>query len=265
MGEPEGDEKAEQEAREVGNKQETEQGLTLNRKEVLAKLFAPSNTLGLLSLYVVFVGTVVAFGVLAFYTGHKTTQEIVFFVSAILFLALPSGALWYLFPLFIKKATLSKLLDKINQSSIAASLARLNNNRIFRLFNLALYAFNIADAIYLFPKHPRLSLALLTVYVALLFWLLSTWALEVLKRRIYETLAKFLEFTEETFRIAGDAYRMAKSSHDFIQNTEESHSEAHKTSSLAIRAVNDAVQELARFVKKTSQVESEEKGPTDPN
>jgi hypothetical protein len=46
MGEPEGYDKAEQAAREVENNQETEQVLTLKRREVLAKLSLRAICLG---------------------------------------------------------------------------------------------------------------------------------------------------------------------------------------------------------------------------
>jgi sensor histidine kinase YesM len=249
MGEPEDDDKAKQAAREVGNE----------RKEVLAKLLAPSNTLGLLSLYVGFVGTVVAFGVLAFYTGHRTTQEIAFFVSAILVLILPIGALWYLLPIFIKRDTLGKLLNRINQSSISKSLARFGNNRIVRLFNFALYAFMIADTIYTFPKHPRFSLVFIVIYVALSFAYLILWVSESIKReiytQIYERILKLLEIIEG---VRDTSRHIAERSLTLIERTEKSHSEAHETSTLALRAVNDAVQELARFVAKPPpQIEKE--------
>mgnify|MGYP001358457868 CR=1 FL=1 len=245
MGEPEADNKAEQAASEIANKQETEQLLTLRRKEVLAKILAPSNMLGLLSLYFLLVGTIVAFGVLAFYTGHKITQEIVFFISAALFLIPPVGALWYMHPFFIKKDAIRKLVNRITQSPLSWTLARLGNNRSFRLFTLAMYALVIAFAIYSSPKHPRFSLVVVVIYMAFSFGGLITWASEVLERKIYVTLGKFLEFSEETFRIARNAFNMAKGSHDFIQGTEESHSEAHKTTVTAIRAINDALQLVA--------------------
>jgi hypothetical protein len=245
MGEPEGDEKTEQAAREIANKQENEELLALKRKEVLAKLLAPNNLLGLLSLYFLFVGAVVAFGVLAFYTGHKTTQEIIFFISAALFLVPPIGALWFLFPLFIKKATLGKLMDRIIRSPLSTSLARLTTNHIFRLGILALYAFNIVNAIYLFPKHPRFSLALLTVSVAFPSWLLITWALEALKRDIYHTFSLVVELSEQLQRIANAAYNTAMSAHEYIKTTEPSHDEAHRTTVAALRKIFDTLELVA--------------------
>jgi hypothetical protein len=243
------DNKVEQAAREVENKQETEKLITLQRKEVLAQLLAPSNLLGLLSLYVVFVGTVVAFGVLAFYTGHKTTQEIVFFISAILFLFLPIGALSYLLPIFIKKDALGKLLNRINQSSVSKFLARIGNNRIFRLSTLMGYAYMIADAIYAFPKHPRLSLTIAIIYVVLSFWSLITWASEALGTKFYETLNKVVDLNEQTYRIATAAYNTAMGAHDFIQNTEPSHDDAHRTTVAAIRKIIDTLESIAATVK----------------
>jgi hypothetical protein len=264
MVEPERDDKAEQAARNEENKQETAQLLKLQRQKLLTPLLAPSNVLGLLSLYVGFVGTVVAFGVLAFYTGHKITQEIVFFTCVIFFLILPIGAIWYLRPIFTKKDALGKrLLDKLKQSSISRSLARLGNDRRVRLFNLAFYTFMICIEIRQFPLHPRFSLAMVVLYMALSFASLIFWVSETLEVEILNRLRDIVDVLERVWEMANYARGIAESSLKFIEGTEKSHSEAHETTTVALRAVNDAVQELARFVTKPAQVESEDKEPTD--
>jgi hypothetical protein len=68
----------------------------------------------------------------------------------------------------------------------------------------------------------------------------------------------FVRRSKEKFH-AHPPYRSLK----FIEGTEKSHSEAHETSTLALRAVNDAVQELARFATKPAKVENKPKEPTD--
>jgi hypothetical protein len=261
MVEPERDDKAEQAARNKENEQEAEQRLKLKRQEVLNQILAPNNVLGLLSLYVVFLGVVVAFGVFAFYTGHKFTQEITFVACIVLFLALPIGASWYLYPIFTKNGDLSKrLLDRITQSSVSKYLARLGDNRIFRFSNAAFYAFMISDAIYSFPRHPRFSLVIVVTYVALSIWSLIAWGSQALKRDIYGILSKVLEINADLHSIASAAFKVAMSAHEYIQNTEESHSEAHKNTAAAITAINDALQLVATTVVQP-QVDTPSKGP----
>jgi len=227
--------------------------------------------LGLLSLYLVFVGTVVAFGVLAFYTGHKTTQEVAFFGTAILFLILPIGALWYLLPIFIKKDTLGRLLKRINQSSISKSLARLGKDRRVRLINLALYAFMICIEIRQFPLHPRFSLAMVVLYMALSFVYLIPWVSESIKREIYieiyretgevyKSILSVLKIIEGVRDHSMLVLRIAEGSHKSIEGTEESHSEAHKTTVAAIRAINDALQ-LVATTGVRGPVDTPSKGP----
>jgi hypothetical protein len=245
MVEPEREDKAEQAAGNEENKQEPAQLLKLQRKELLAQLVAPSNMLGLLSLYLIFVGAVVAFGVFAFYTGHKITQEIIFVICIILFLTLPIGALWYLRPIFTTKIELRKWLNRINQSSVSKALARLGNNRLFRLFTLAMYAVMIANAVDSFPKHPRASLAIVIIYMALAFGNSITWASEVVESKIYKTISRVLDLIENTRDMADYARGIAESSVKFIEGTEGSHSEAHKATAAALSAINNALQLVA--------------------
>jgi hypothetical protein len=257
MVEPERDDKAEQAARNEENEQEAEQRL-IKRQEVLNQILAPNNVLGLLNLYVVFLGVVVAFGLLAFYTGHKVAQEITFVACIVLFLVLPISAIWYLHPIFTKNG--KRLLDRITQSSISKYLARLGNNRILRFSNAALYAFMISGAIYSFPRHPRFSLVIVVIYVALSIWSLIAWASQALKRDIYGILSKVLEINADLHSIASGAFKVAMSAHEYIQNTKESHSEAHKNTAAAITAINDTLQLVATTVVQP-QVDTLSKGP----
>ncbi len=175
-----------------------------------------------------------------------------------LFLVPLIGALWYVLPFFIKKETLSKLLSRISQSPNSKTLARLGNNRIFRLFNLALNAFMIADAIYSSPKHPRFSLLTVVIYMALSFGLLIPWASEVLERKIYETLNLVVELNVELQRIANSAYNMAMSAHEYIQKTEPSHDEAHKTTVVALRKLFDTLELVAATARIQADASSKE-------
>jgi hypothetical protein len=260
MVEPERDDKVEQEARSEENKQEAAQLLKLQRQELLTQLVAPSNVTGLLNLYVVFVGTVVAFGVFAFYTGHKTIQEIIFFACPILFFVLPIGAIWYLRPLFTTKVGLSKrILGTLKQYPISKFLARLGNKRFIRLFSLVVCATMIADAIYSFPKHPRFSLLIVVIYLTLCFASASLWIWdEVLKA----TMVDIYGLIRDLVDMIDNVMKFALSTHEFIKFTEQSHSEVHKTTAVALRALNDAVQELGKFVTKPHQVEGKE--PSEP-
>jgi hypothetical protein len=151
------DNAAEEEARNEENRQETERLLKRYRHEILA----PSNMLGFLTVYLLFIAAVAGFGEIAFYSGHLITLRIVFFVCIPLLLIVPLGVTWYLRVLLPRnpkeKGTIAKqgLLDKIKQSSLIKSVVRLGNDRSFRLFNLALYTAGIFFAIRSFPVHPQ--------------------------------------------------------------------------------------------------------------
>ena len=177
---------------------------------------------------------------------------------------LPIGALWYLLPIFVKKDTLGKLLNRINQSSISKSLARLGNNRIVRLSNLALCGIMTADAIYSFPKHPRFSLAIVVIYVALSFGSLIIWASQALEVRLLKQIQGVLEFVGQVWEFVKYTQSLAEASRAYIEGTEKSHSEAHEATTVALRAVNDAVQEVARVVTTPTQVKSDKKEPPQP-
>jgi hypothetical protein len=121
---------------------------------------------------------------------------------------------------------------------LSKSLVLVGNDRIFRAFNLVLNTFMIGYAIYSFPRHPRLSLVTVVVYMVLSLVLVILWASNVLALKIYGTLSKLLDLME-------NVEASAASVHDYIERTEPSHSEAHQAITAAIGAVHNTTLVLA--------------------
>lgn len=251
MPEQERDEAAELKARAEGSKQEAETLLKRYRHELLV----PSNMLGILTVYLLFIATVVGFGTIAFYSGHLITLKIIFFICIPLLLVVPIGTAWYLRILLPRKPTergarsKQKLLDRITQSFISKSLVQLGNNRNFRLYTLASYTAMIVVAIRSFPAHPRFSVTLVVFYLALSFASVISWVSETIQREIYaeiyERILKVLEIIEGVRNTGISALRIAERSLDFIEGTEKSHDEAHRTLVEAVKAIDHTTRVLA--------------------
>ena len=77
----------------------------------------------------------------------------------------------------------------------------------------------------------------MVIYLALSFWFVISWASEVLASNIYQTIGKILELIENTYRMADAARGIAESAHKYIEATEPSHDEAHRTMVAALDAL----------------------------
>ena len=191
MPDPERDDEAEQAPRNEEKGQEHQKFPALHRHN---EIRVPNSFIGIVSAYVGFVGIVIGFGVLAFYTGHKITQDITFFICIILllplFLLIPFSIFWYLRPIFKKNRQQNvtpekqSLVDRFSRTFVGKFLFWLSNNRIGRILSVALYVYNIAQAILMFPRHPRSSLGLLVLSLAVLMWFMFMVYLETIEKRI---------------------------------------------------------------------------------
>jgi hypothetical protein len=253
MAEQERNDKAEQQASDKGNTQETDQISKIKRQ-----LLTPPIAMELMGAYAIVVGTIIAFGALAFYTGHRITQEIIFFTCIPLILAIPAGIVWYLRSTFFPKKTAPNVtpesqrrLDRFKQSLFGKCLLWLGTNPIVRLLNIAFYIYVIADAVRGFQRHPRLSLAMIAGYMAAIFALVIAAVADAFQKQlnrrtldIWKIMAEHLDVMRHTADILGDTRAIATMSLDFILGTEESHSEAHKTLVAAVKATHETVSEL---------------------
>ena len=255
------DNATEEKARAQENKQKAEHLVKLQRHGILG----PSLFTGLLNVYLLFLAAILGFGTIAFYSGHLITLNIVFFICIPLLLIVPIGAIWYLRILFPRKPPENgapgkkSLLDRIVQSSIGRRLthflARIGNGRMFRVFNFALCIYMIADAIRLFPRHPRLSLAVVALYTAFLSAFVTLLVVSTLQRKLAKIMDGHLDLTKMVFDIVAYTYDVAERSRKFINDTEPSHQEAHATIVAALNAIHDTV--MANTMHKpTSQIDA---------
>jgi MFS family permease len=231
------------------SKQERKQLLKLQRDETLSPL-------GLLTAYALVVGTFIAFGVLASYSGHKNTLEIFFIVTLILVLAIPVGIVWY-FLSFLPKKTSEKLTPskqsrwgRFTQSSVGKFLYWFGSSRIGRLLVLTVYSYDIADAIRVFPRHPRLSLAMIVLFLALLFGFAVFTVGDIFQRKINK-IWDILDSHLELFKMTSDRITaLAEGWIKFIENVEPSHQEAHKSIVDALRAIDATTHAMADTIHK---------------
>jgi len=243
MADQEPDNAAEQQARAEENKQEAEQLIKRYRQEILA----PSNMLGILTAYLLFITALLAFGAIAFYSGHLITLKIVFLICIPLLLIPLGGVIWYLRTLFPKKSkgkvTPGKQspLERFMQSSAGMFVARLARSPSFKLFNCALCIYGIVEAIRLFPLHPRFSLAVI-VYDTILFLTLVN---SMITQQIADHMESQADLMLKIFEFAAYTYGIAESSRKFIENTEPSHQETHQTTTAALKALDNTVHVIA--------------------
>jgi hypothetical protein len=165
MPDQESDNKPRQTLSRKGNKQKATKLQSRDGQELDTEL-SPSrvNLLGVFSAYVLVVGTVVGFGVLAYYTGHKITQDIIFYTSIPLLSAIPIALICYWLASVFKNPRTKMLIDRFAKSAFVEFLAR--HMEVFAWFQYALSAWQIEEAIRLFEKHPRFSLAAIVYFGA---------------------------------------------------------------------------------------------------
>lgn len=172
MAEHEGDDKTQQNPGSKGQEQQVAQ-LLGRQRQLLRNLLPPNEWLvitGIFSAYLLLVGTIIAFGVLASYAGHKLTQEICFWIAGVLLLAIPIFVICYLraTPQAKPKPEVAAgkklLLERFAESSFGRFLSR--HSRAITFLSQALAITQTAEAIRLFPKHPRFSLVIIVYFIA---------------------------------------------------------------------------------------------------
>jgi hypothetical protein len=128
-----------------------------------------TNFLTLFSVYLLLVGTVIAAGSFAYYSGHKTSQEILFYLSIALLSLIPFILLSYLFLTFSIHKKLSDLLDRVMDSPFGRFIVDHLNVVFYTSYAIAFW--EIGYAIRRFPTHPRLSLTLIASYLLNIIYL----------------------------------------------------------------------------------------------
>jgi hypothetical protein len=230
---------AKQKARDEEYQEEAEQLLKLERKIVAPNLF-----LGIMSVYLLFLTVLAAFGVLAYYSGHITTLQIVFLISIPLLLVAPISAIWYSWAIFRKKptekaaSTKQNLLIRMTRSPIGTVLTRIVDNPIVTFFQYSLSIFMVILAIIrLYPLAPRLALAAIMINTAL-----SLWNVYIdVNRLITKARREALEGTRSILTLAKN---LAEGQHKIV--------EAHIKNNDANVA---AIVELNRFVRVVANIE----------
>jgi hypothetical protein len=121
---------------------------------------------------------------------------------------------------------------------------------------VASYIFNIAAAIFLFPQHPRLWLAMIIFYVAFLIWFALMIYVEAAEKRFnrkIDLLWEALDVHRDVFRKLLDTIQaldsrqteravfIAESLHKYIKEMEPIHQEANAANTAAIRAIHNTV------------------------
>lgn len=275
-------EKAGQKARSEDYKRETEQLLKFHRQD---KILAPGLFLKILEVYLLFVAVVGGTGVLAFYSHHDTILKIVLITSVVLVVAAPVAVIWYLLVAFRTKqaatpaaenaaAGKQNLWIRFTQSAIGRFVQRLGDNRIFRLLNF-IFSFvsaicMISYAIIRFPLHPRSSLVLIVMYMALFFAELTLELVRTLERRFQRDIKEVWDFNDRLRAVllgvmellryvdatAAAALGIAKSASKFIDDTEPGHMEMHKTTADALRAIHHSTEVMATVIIKPDQVDA---------
>jgi hypothetical protein len=118
-----------------------------------------SRVFAVFNAYLILVGTIIGFGVLAFYTGHKLTADIVFYLSIPLLGLIPVALVVYLLPMIRKQVTAG--LDRLAESRFTAFLDRHLKQIAYAQYVLCLY--QVADGIRKFPNGQRASLILIGI------------------------------------------------------------------------------------------------------
>jgi len=251
--EPSRNDTAEQEARGEEDKEKAEQFLeSYRQRKILA--INPSLFLGMLTAYLFFIAGIGAFGVLAYYSNHRTTLEVSFVVSGVLLLLAPASAVWYLFYIRSKKKAegKEKLLLRITRSSLGGLLVRFGNSRVIRILVYVVYLVSITlFVIVVFPKSPRIALLLIAFYILYLVGLtisLVAALIEKNHKKDKTMLAEAIIATYERLKIQeAETRRFAETTAKYIDSTAASDSEIHKHLITAIEETNRSVHDLHTF------------------
>src|SRR6478609_492130 len=195
MPDQESDNKPQQTPSRKGNKQKAAKLQSRDRQHDISRI----NLLGVFSAYVLIVGTVVGFGVLAYYTGHKITQEIIFYISIPLLLAIPIALICYWLASVFKSPRTKMLLDRFVESAFVEFLAR--RIEVFAWFQYALSAWQIEEAIRKFPMHPRFSLTSIIYFGAWAVGAAISNAELKIKRQQTELEDKLLDIIDDIIEI----------------------------------------------------------------
>jgi hypothetical protein len=225
---------AEQEPRNEKYKEKAEHLFEAHRRN---EILPPNLVIAILSVFLLFITALGALGVLAFYSGHNTTLEIIFIITIVLLLAVPISVIWYLRVMFRRKPEAKVeqakkgVLDKLIETPFGMFLARFGSNLIVQILQYVFVIYMIADAIIsVYPIHPRLSLAIIVVYMPLLlipvmlrilFWYLSAHESEISNlweyaAFLHKTDRKLLDALTEVVEVLNTRRQVAESSLESI-------------------------------------------------
>jgi hypothetical protein len=172
MKDQEGEDKPEQTPGDKASERESAQLTFLQRREGNGQPTA--NLLALLNAYLFLVTAVAAVGGLAFYTGHKISAEVIFYLSIALLVLIPALLCGYWFVSIRtapSRAAELSLIDRITSSRFTQFLG--HHVGAMALAQYIVCTCGIEEAIRRFPQHPRFSLAtmafdgVLAIYVAM--------------------------------------------------------------------------------------------------
>jgi hypothetical protein len=118
-----------------------------------------SKVFPIFNAYVILVGTVIGFGVLAFYTGHKFTADVIFYLSIPLLALIPLALVIYLLPMI--REQLTAITDRIADSRLFAFTMRHIAKVAYTAYAVSLY--QVVEGIRMFPNRQRGGLMLIAV------------------------------------------------------------------------------------------------------
>jgi MFS family permease len=182
-----------------------------HQAERLADIERPSNqppkskVFAVFNAYLILVGTIIGFGVLAFYTGHKLTADIIFYLSIPLLALIPVALLIYLLPMIRERARFG--LDRFENSRFLAFGIR--HFARFAYIQYALSLYQVIDGIRTFPKHQRGSLALIALGGFNFIWMHHLVLDITLRKKIYR-------LQDHMWELSGLLVRFAKK-HEMLQ------------------------------------------------
>jgi hypothetical protein len=239
------DDKAEQETTSEHYEQEAKQLLKLHRPD---KLLTATLFFEVMGGYLLYLTTLIAFGVLAYYSGHFTILEVAFVVCGLLIIAVPVGVIWYLLANYSKKpsetdvSTEKTSMGKFARSPLGRFLlrfGRLATNRFVRLFQYAIFIFTIVDSIGTWPDRPRLSLAAIALGLSGLFINglgdTSRWVLNAVAKDVKE----LWNFNAATASFCKASVEVAKSIGKTLDERHESNQKAHEDIAFVLKGLRD--------------------------
>jgi len=170
----EGNNKTEQKAGNEENTHEIEELLKSQRPKITLTDF-----LAILNAVIGFIVALATVGAFAVYSGHTIIRDVVLVICIVLLLLVPASAVWYVRALTPKRSTEGagkrNLLERLAASPIGPTLLRVSNSRAFRIANFGFTVDMLTFAIVrVFPAHPQLALAVISLYTTALSGLLAT-------------------------------------------------------------------------------------------